>query len=116
MHSFKLTAIGNLAKTPELGPRGEITYTRFCLVGNDFAGEGKEEVTTSVWFVAFNALGEAIAKHARTGDQLIVEAHLRANTWTDKDQEVHYDVSYIVDGFRFGAPGKQKRQELSQRG
>jgi len=33
MNSFTLTAVGNLAKNPELTAKGEIMYTRFCLVG-----------------------------------------------------------------------------------
>ena len=33
MNSFELTAIGNLAKNPELIAKGDISYTRFCLIG-----------------------------------------------------------------------------------
>ena len=39
MNSFTLTAVGNLAKDPELAVKGDTTYTRFCLVGNDYAGK-----------------------------------------------------------------------------
>jgi single-strand DNA-binding protein len=119
MNSFNLTAIGNLAKDPETSVKGETTYTRFCLVGTDFAGKDDEgsarEVVTSMWFVAFNGLGEAIAKNSRKGDQLIVEARIRANNWTDEQGEKKYEYSFIVLGFRFGAPGKQKREELDAR-
>jgi single-strand DNA-binding protein len=119
MNSFTLTAIGNLAKEPECLDKGEVAYTRFCLVGNDYAGKDEEgsarEVATSLWFVAFGALGEAIAKNARKGDQLIVDARIRANNWTDKQGEKQYDYSYVVQGFRFGAPGKVKREELEGR-
>jgi hypothetical protein len=37
MNSFTVTAVGNLAKDPELAVKGGTTYTRFCLVGNDGA-------------------------------------------------------------------------------
>jgi single-stranded DNA-binding protein len=37
--------------------------------------------------VAFSALGEEIARKARKGDQLFVEARVRANNWTDKQGE-----------------------------
>jgi hypothetical protein len=40
---------------------------------------------------------------------------VRANNWTDKQGEKQYDHSFIVDGFRFGAPGKIKREELDAR-
>ena len=117
MNSFTLTAVGNLAKNPELTAKADVMYTRFCLVGNDYAGkddEGKpRDAVTSLWFVAFGSLGEAIARNARKGDQLILQAQIRANNWTDKDGERQYDHSFIVQNFRFGAPGKIKREELA---
>lgn len=119
MNSFTLTAIGNLAKNPELAAKGETTYTRFCLVGNDYAGKddhgNTREAVTVLWFVAFENIGEAIAKHARKGDQLIVEAQVRSSNWTDREGEKQYDHSFIVQNFRFGAPGKIKREELAAR-
>ncbi len=114
MNSFTLTAIGNLARDPELTAKGETTYARFCLIGNDYAGRDEEgaerEIVTSIWFVAFGVLGEAIAHHARRGDQLMIEAQVRADNWTDKQGERRYDYSYVVQGFRFGAPGKARRE------
>lgn len=119
MNSFTLTAVGNLARNPELVAKSDSMYTRFCLVGNDYAGKDEEgtarEVITSLWFVAFGALGEAIARNARKGDQLIVGARIRANNWTDKQGEKQYDHSFIVQGFRFGAPGRVKREEFDAR-
>ncbi|HTV95773.1 MAG TPA: single-stranded DNA-binding protein [Steroidobacteraceae bacterium] len=119
MNSFNLTAVGNLAKNPELATKGDTTYTRFCLVGNDYGGKDEQgnprEIVTTLWFVAFEALGEAIAKNARKGDQLIVQAQIRSSNWTDKDGEKQYDHSFVVQGFRFGAPGKAKREELARR-
>jgi single-strand DNA-binding protein len=101
MNSFTLTAVGNLARNPELAARNDTSYTRFCLVGNDYAGKDEEgaarAVTTSLWFTAFGALGEALARNARKGDQLIIEAHVRASNWTDKQGEKKYDHSFIVD-------------------
>jgi single-strand DNA-binding protein len=119
MNSFTVTAVGNLAKEPELAFKGDTTYTRICLVGNDYAGKDDQgnarEDVTSLWFVAFESLGEAIAKNARKGDQLILQAQIRSNNWTDKEGEKHYDHSYVVQNFRFGAPGKAKREELARR-
>src|ERR1700689_1402551 len=119
MNSFQLTAIGNLAKNPELVSKGDVSYTRFCLIGNDYAGKDEDgaarEVVTSLWFVAFGPLGEAIARNARKGDQLILDARIRANNWTDEQGERQYDHSFVVEGFRFGTPGKLKREELDGR-
>ena len=119
MNSFTLTAVGNLARNPEFVAKNDISYTRFCLVGNDYAGKDEggtaREIATSIWFVAFGAMGEALARNARKGDQLVVQARVRANNWTDKQGEKQYDHSFVVDGFRFGAPGKIKREELDGR-
>ena len=119
MNSFTLTAVGNLARNPEHVAKGEMTYTRFCLVGSDYAGKDEEgasrELVTSLWFVAFGPLGEAIARHSRKGDQMFVEARVRSNNWTDKQGEKQYDHSFVVQGFRWGAPGKTKREERDGR-
>jgi len=119
MNSFTVTAVGNLAKDPELAVKGDTTYTRFCLVGNDYAGKDEQgnvrESVTSLWFVAFESLGEAIAKNARKGDQLVLTAQVRANNWTDREGEKQYDYSFVVQNFRFGAPGKLKREQLAAR-
>ena len=119
MNSFTVTAVGNLAKEPELAVKGDTSYTRFCLVGNDYAGRDADgnvrEAVTGLWFTAFENLAEALAKNARKGDQLIVQAHIRASNWTDKEGEKQYDHSFIVQSFRFGAPGRIKREELAAR-
>jgi len=119
MNSFTLIAVGNLAKNPELLVKGDTTYTRFCLIGNDYAGKDDQgnsrELTTTIWFVAFEGLGEAIARNARKGDQLVVQAQIRANNWTDADGEAKYDHSFVAQSFRLGAPGKAKREELATR-
>jgi single-strand DNA-binding protein len=117
MNSFTLTAIGNLAKDPELAAKGDTTYAKFCLVGNDYAGKDEHgnarEAVTTVWFVAFENLGEAIARNARKGDQLIIQAQIRADIWTDKEGAKQYDYSFVVQNFRFGAPGRAKREQLA---
>jgi single-strand DNA-binding protein len=119
MNSFTLTAVGNLARNPELVSKNALSYAKLCLVGNDYAGKDEEgaakEVVTSLWFVAFGPLGESIARNARKGDQLILEAKVRASNWTDEKGDKQYDHSFIVQGFRFGAPGKLKREELEAR-
>jgi single-strand DNA-binding protein len=119
MNSFTLTAVGHLARNPEVVAKGDVSYTRFCLMGNDYAGKDDEgaarEVTTSVWLTAFGALGDSIARHARKGDQLVVEARLRSSNWTDKQGEKKYDYAFVVQGFKFGAPGKVKREEFDGR-
>ena len=60
-------------------------------------------------------IGEAIAKHARKGDQLIVQAQIRANNWIDREGKKHYDHSNVIQNFRFGAPGRAKRESFAGR-
>src|SRR5215813_8954695 len=118
MNCFTVFAIGNLARNPELVSKGDLTYTRFLLVGNDYRRDEEgaaQEYVTTLWFTAFGPLGESLARNARKGDQLIVEAYVCANNWTDKQGEKQYDHSFVVNGFRFGAPGKIKREELEAR-
>jgi single-stranded DNA-binding protein len=115
MNSFKLTAVANLARNPELSTTGEVTFARFCLVGNDgIAGSGdvpSQEVVTSLWFLAFGEIAAAIAQRARKGDQLIVEAKVITAHWSSKQRERQRGTVFIVTGFRFGArrgePGSQ---------
>ena len=38
-----------------------------------------------------------------------------SENWTDKEGEKQYDYSYVVQNFRFGAPGRVKREELAAR-
>ncbi len=119
MNSFSVTAVGNLARDPEFATKGDTTYARLCLGGQRLRGKDEHgdarETVTSLWFVAFDGLGEAIARNARKGDQLIVQACIRSNIWTDKEGEKQYDHSFVIQNFRFGAPGKIKREELAAR-
>ena len=121
MNGFTLFGIGRLAEDPERTTRGETTIVRFGLISNDYAGLDKEtreprKVRTRVWFTAFGAIGEAIAEHARKGDQLIVQSHVRSNSWVDtKTGETKYEDQNIVDEFQFGAPGPKTRREREGR-
>jgi single-strand DNA-binding protein len=107
VNSFRLTAVGQLARNLELSTKGEITFARFCLVGDDEVSEreqdGPREVVTSLWFFAFGDIASTIARNARKGDQLILEARVVANHWTDKGGERQYGHTFIVTGVKFGA-------------
>lgn len=85
------------------------TFARFCLVGKDEIEEGEQggprHVTTSLWFFAFGDIASTIAQNAGKGDQLILEARVVANRWTDQGGETQHGHTFIVAGFRFGARG-----------
>lgn len=119
MNSFTLRAVANLACNPERIAKGDTHYIRFQLVGNDFAGRNgggrAREVITSLWFVAFGALGEALSQNARKGDQLIVDAVLQPDDWTANTADQHPNHGFVLTDFRFGAPGYARRGELEHR-
>jgi single-strand DNA-binding protein len=110
LNSFELHATGRLAAEPAVGKKGEV---KFALIGEDYAGPNRDPITTSIYFVAFGTIGEAIAHNVRKGDQLIIRAQVLANNY-DKNGETIYGQSFIVQGFIFGAPGKAKRDELQK--
>lgn len=107
MNSFKLTAIGNLARNPELSVKGDATFARFCLVGNDELAVSEDgetrNVVTCLWFFAFGDIAVEIARKSRKGDQLFLEAQVVPSSWTDKLGDAQHGTTYIVTGFRFGA-------------
>ena len=106
MNSFKLTAVGRLARNPEWVETGDVTFARFCLVGYDAVSAsepgGPREAATSLWFLAFGEIASMIARNSRKGDQLILEARIVANHWTDKQRNKQHGHTFIVTGFIFG--------------
>ena len=113
MNSFKMTAIGRVAKDLELKETATTCITRVTLIANDkYNGR---ETTNSVQFIAFGNTAKALVDHVRKGDQLFLEAHLKNNFWTDDNEQRHYDNDLIIDEFTFGAPGQIKRAELAAR-
>ncbi len=118
MKGFNIFGVGNVATDLELVKKGDTVFVKVPLIANDYLGRDKDgerrEMKTQLYFVAFGAIAEALANSVRKGDQLIVQATVQANNWTDGSGEKRYDYSFVIDGFRFGAPGKEKRAELSR--
>ena len=112
LNSFTITAIGNVGKDLELVGEGERAFTKISLIGNDRFGD--KESATSLQFTAFGTLAEILVRHVRKGDQLFLEGYVKNNTWVDLKEQRHYDNSFIISGFKFGAPGKIKRAEIEQ--
>lgn len=110
---------GRLADTPVLRGNGEDAVCRITLIDNEYAGKDVEgnakERVVSIPFVIFGSRGDAIARHCRKGDQLIVYWELRNNTYTDTAGEKVYGYDFVVRDFEFGAPGAIKRAELAER-
>jgi single-stranded DNA-binding protein len=106
-NSFRLTAVGHLARNPELNIQETGTFARFCLVGHDDKSkDGQDgpdhETVTSLWFFASGNIATEIGRDARKGDQLFLEARVIANNWTERGER-HHGHAFMVTGFRFGA-------------
>lgn len=112
----KLIFAGRAVAAPELNTYGETKVARFRLIRNEYAGRAgadeRKERQVSIPFTAFGAMADAISKHVLTGDQLIIEAAVRNNNYTDKDNNERFDYNFEVMSFEFGAPGAEKRKKL----
>lgn len=64
---------------------------------------GPRHVATSLWFFALGDIASTIALNAGKGDQLILEAKVIANQWTDQSGEKQLGHTFIVTGFKFDA-------------
>jgi len=103
MNSFILRAVGNLARNPEALAKGALGYARFCLVGSDPEEQQTQHVVTSLWLLAFDDIANDLLKHARKGDQLILEARVRSSCRTEGDGCYRCQNVFIVTGLRYGA-------------
>ena len=110
--------VGNLAKSPSISGTGDKAVGKFILISNEYAGKDKsgeaQERLVSLQFTIFRARAEALAEHAKKGDQLIVDFRIENNNY-EKDGDTIYDLNFIVEDFSFGAPGKEKREEQRQK-
>lgn len=108
---------GRLAEAPTL--RGTAKVCRFRLLRNEFAGfdeaNNRKERIVSIDFTAFGGLGETIARTVGKGDQLVIEARIINNNYTDDAGRQVYGHSFIVFGFDYGAKSKSNREALQEK-
>src|SRR3569833_1698991 len=106
MSSFGCSAIGYLARNPEVVATDKGRFCRFCLTDEDFTEDDERERLTegvqSFWIVATHLVGAAIADGARYRDQLFVEGKIRQHHWTASGSK---EATVVVTGFRYGARG-----------
>jgi len=111
--------VGRVASAPEFKRHGETDVTKFVLIDNIYAGQGDNDESLSrplsIRFTAFDSKAEVISRNVRQGDQLFVTYTMRNTKRTDESGTVQYGYEFIVENFRFGAPGAQKRKELGER-
>lgn len=113
----KFIFAGRVAAAPELKRTGSTTVVKFRLLRNEYAGKDDAgqamERQVAIPFTVFGKRAEAISEHVLKGDQLIVEASIENNRYTDSHGEEKFDYNFIVSDFEFGAPGEEKRRQLA---
>lgn len=113
----KVILLGNLTRDPQLRylPSGMAVCDLGLAVNRrwrDKDGNQKEEVCF-VDISAFGRQAETINQYMTKGRPLLVEGHLRFDTWTGQDGQKRSKLSVVLDGFQFvggrgdqpGAPG-----------
>ncbi|MCF3643224.1 single-stranded DNA-binding protein [Rhizobium sp. TRM95111] len=110
--------VGNLAKAPTLSGQGDKAVARFTLISNEYAGKDREtgevrERSVALPFTAFRGKADALARNAAKGDQIIVQYRIENNEY-EKNGETVYTFNFLVEDFKFGAPGKEKRDQFSR--
>jgi single-strand DNA-binding protein len=118
MNLFLFT--GHLSAAPTLTKPNGTAVVRFRLIRNEYAGtdqesgERRDERVVAADFVCFGKRGEALAQHAQKGDAIEVQARFENNVYEKGDGEKVYSYNLVVTAWEFGAPGRQKREQLDQ--
>ncbi len=126
----RVILIGNLTRDPEL--RYLPSNTAVCEFGmavnrrrRDREGNTREDVCF-IDISAFGKPGEIINQYMRRGQPMLVEGHLRYDTWTGQDGQKRSKHSVVVENFQFlggrgdgpseGGGGYQQRGDASASG
>jgi single-strand DNA-binding protein len=97
MNINRVLLIGNLTAQPELVEVGKTKIVNASLAHHQFFENGQEErqeVTTFVEIKLWGVSAENFAKHARRGQEILVEGALRQDRWED-DQENKRSKLYV---------------------
>lgn len=95
MNNFNIT--GRLTKEPELR-----TTKEGKSVGElNIAIRNKKDDTTFLKITAFNQTAEHVAKYCTKGDMLGIQGIIKNHNWTDKDENKHYDYTFIANSVEF---------------
>ena len=113
MASFnKVILMGNLTRDPQLRYLpSNMAVCEFGLAVNrrwrDKDGNQKEEVCF-VDVTAWGRQGETINQYVTKGRSILIEGHLKFDSWTGQDGQKRSKLSVVVDNFQFvGARGEQ---------
>ena len=97
----KSNFLGRLTADPETKTIGDTSLVTFSLACN-FPEKGGEKSVHYFDFEAWRAAGEYIAKFARKGDAVFLEADIRNSSYEGKDGKPKTKTKYIVKPYTFG--------------
>ena len=105
MNINKLLLTGNLVADPELtDTKNGKSLVKVALANNDSylteSGD-RETITTFVDLQEWGKSAEALAKHAKKGQELFIEGQVRQEKWTDKQGANHSRFVVRVDSWQF---------------
>jgi single-strand DNA-binding protein len=105
MNINKLLLAGNLVADPELTEtKNGKSLVKVALANNDSylteSGE-RENVSTFVDLQLWGKSAEALAAHAKKGQEVFVEGQIRQERWTDKQGANHSRLVVRVDSWQF---------------
>lgn len=98
----KVFLIGRLTKDIELEKYNDTSVATFGLaINNGKDKNGNERPADFINLKAFNKNAEVMKQYLSKGRKIAVEAHLKSNTYEDKDGNKKYSLNVIVDSFEF---------------
>lgn len=103
---LKVFGIGRLVADPELKVINtedgrEVKVVKFTLVSNEVRGKGENRKQDAHFFdcEAWDSGAQVIADYVKKGDQLLVEAKLREQKWTNSDGENRRKTLLRIESF-----------------
>lgn len=101
MSYAKSNFLGRLTADPTTKTIGDASLVTFSLACN-FPEKGGEKSVHYFDFEAWRAAGDYIAKFARKGDAVFLEADIRNSTYENKDGKKATKTKYVVKPYTFG--------------
>jgi single-strand DNA-binding protein len=103
MNEFKI--MGNLTRDPEMKQlQGGSSVTDFVVAHNrkwkDSSGTQREDVLF-MRCSAFGKTGEVINQYFKKGSKILVQGHLKQDSWTDTEGKHRTSITGIVERFFF---------------
>lgn len=98
--------IGRVTKDIEL--RATKNGTNVCNIGLALIRKSKDEETTFLNIIAFNATAKLCNDYVKKGDLIAIECYAKNNNWEDENGK-HYENQFIARQVHFLSQNKNNR-------